>query len=134
MTDHPNAADCPHGACRLETHPLLGAPPPAPEVAFTVDGRSLTGRLGEPILAALLANGLRVCRTMPLDGEARGGYCLIGRCADCLMQVDGELNVRTCVTPLRDGLRVVTQHGLGSWEETETRDAPPDPASSGGAA
>jgi hypothetical protein len=58
------------GAGRLASHPLLGPRPSAPLVSFTVDGRSLTGRRGEPILAALLANGLRVCRTMPQGGEA----------------------------------------------------------------
>jgi hypothetical protein len=105
-----------HGARRLLAHPLLGPLPPAAEVDFTLDGRPLSGRAGEPVLAALLAAGVRVCRTMPRSGEARGGYCLIGRCADCLMQVDGEPNVRTCLTPLRAGLRVVTQRGLGAWE------------------
>jgi hypothetical protein len=105
-----------HGSRRLETHPLLGPLPPAATVAFTVDGRALTGRIGEPILAALLAAGVRVCRMMPQTGEARGGYCFVGRCADCLMQVDGEPNVRTCVTPLNAGMRVETQHGLGRWE------------------
>ena len=105
-----------HGSRRLADHPLLGPLPAAEAVAFTLDGRSLTGRAGEPILAALLASGVRRCRTMPRSGEARGGYCLVGRCADCLMQVDGEPNVRTCVTLLREGMRVETQHGLGRWE------------------
>jgi hypothetical protein len=132
MTEIDQPPDVPHGATRLETHPLLGSLPPASPIAFTVDGRPLSGRLGEPILAALLAGGLRTCRTMPLDGGARGGYCLVGRCPDCLMQVDGELNVRTCLTPLREGMRVVTQHGLGTWETPS--DEPPDPASDGGAA
>jgi hypothetical protein len=31
------------------------------------------------------------------------------------MTVDGELNVRACVTPVRDGMVVTTQHGLGAW-------------------
>lgn len=104
-----------HGARRLLDHPLLGPLPPGEEAGFTFDGRSLTGRAGEPILAALLAAGVRVCRTMPHSGEARGGYCLVGRCTDCLMQVDGEPNVRTCLAPLRAGSRVATQHGLGAW-------------------
>jgi hypothetical protein len=104
-----------HGSRRLDVHPLLGPLPPADEVGFTLDGRSLTGRAGEPILAALLAAGVRVCRTMPRSGEPRGGYCLVGRCADCLMVVDGEPNIQTCVTPLRAWARVETQHGVGHW-------------------
>jgi hypothetical protein len=118
MTDVPGPAapSPPHGARRLNHHPLLGTLPQADEVAFTLDGRHVSGRAGEPILAALLASGVRVCRTMPRSGEARGGYCLVGRCTDCLMQVDGEPNVRTCLTPLRAGIRVATLHGFGTWE------------------
>ena len=36
----------------------------------------------------------------------------MGRCTDCMMIVDGEPNVRTCITPVRDGMRVQVQHGL----------------------
>lgn len=70
-------------------------------------------RPGEPIVVALLAAGLRVFRTMPHTGEARGGYCMVGRCTDCLMIVNGRPNVRTCVTPVEPGMVVQTQHGLG---------------------
>jgi hypothetical protein len=103
-------------ARRIETHPILGPLPEAATVRVILDGRPLAARAGEPIAAALLAAGVRVFRTMPVAGEARGGYCLVGRCADCLMTVDGELNVRTCLTPVRDGMRIVTQHGLGEWD------------------
>jgi hypothetical protein len=115
MTDRPDPGEPGHGARRLSDHPLLGRQPAAEEVGVTLDGNPLIGRAGEPILVALLAAGVRVCRTMPHAGEARGGYCLVGRCADCLMQVDGEANVRTCVTPIHDGMRIVTQRGLGEW-------------------
>lgn len=101
---------------RIGTHPILGPLPGAATVRVTLDGRPLSARAGEPIIAALLAAGVRVFRTMPGAGEARGGYCMIGRCSDCLMTVDGELNVRACVTPVRDGMRIVTQHGLGEWD------------------
>jgi 2Fe-2S iron-sulfur cluster binding domain len=98
---------------RVHDHPLLGPLPPAPAVPFTFDGRPLAARGGEPIAAALLANGVRVFRTMPRSGEARGGWCLVGRCPDCLVIVDGRPNVRACVTPVVAGMRVATQHGLG---------------------
>jgi predicted molibdopterin-dependent oxidoreductase YjgC len=101
---------------RILDHPTLGQLPPAEMVEITVDGRKVTARDGETIAASLIAAGIRVFRTMPRSGEARGGYCLVGRCSDCLMQVDGELNVRVCVTPTRDGMRVETQHGLGKFD------------------
>jgi aerobic-type carbon monoxide dehydrogenase small subunit (CoxS/CutS family) len=80
---------------------------------FTFDGVAVRGREGEPIAAALLAAGQRVFRTMPRYGDARGGYCMIGRCADCAVVVDGVPNVRACVTMVRAGLDVRTQYGLG---------------------
>ena len=124
-SSHPVPTDAPpHGCRRLDAHPLLGPLPPPADVEFTIQGRPITGRAGEPILVALLAAGIRVCRTMPRSGEARGGYCLADRCSDCLMQVDGEPNVRTCVTPLRPGMRVETQHGPGRWAGALTTSGP----------
>ncbi len=112
---------------RIEHHPILGPLPAAASVRVAFDGRPLAARAGEPIAAVLLAAGVRVFRTMPGAGEARGGYCLVGRCADCLMTVDGELNVRACLTPVRDGMRIVTQRGLGEWDAAGTA-----PEASGG--
>lgn len=87
------------------------------EVAFTFDGRELSGFVGEPIVAALFANGVRVFRTMPKTGAPRGGFCFAGRCSDCQMIVDGVPNVMACITPLVFGMRVETQHGVGHWPE-----------------
>jgi predicted molibdopterin-dependent oxidoreductase YjgC len=100
-------------ASRIDDHPALGPVPAVADVTFMFDGAPLTGRSGEPIAAALLAAGVRVFRTMPGSGEPRGGFCLVGRCVDCLVVVDGQPNVRACVTPLRAGVRVETQRGLG---------------------
>ena len=105
-----------HGAARVAEHAVLGALPPAPAVAFTFDGIPVAGRAGEPIVAALFAAGFRVLRTMPRFGDARGGYCMVGRCADCLVVVDGVPNVAACVTPVGKGLDVRTQHGLGETD------------------
>jgi aerobic-type carbon monoxide dehydrogenase small subunit (CoxS/CutS family) len=110
------------GAARIDAHPILGDLPPRPLVAFTFDGASVEGRAGEPIAAALFATGYRVLRTMPRFGDARGGYCMIGRCADCMVVVDGIPNVPACLTPISAGLVVRTQRGLGESEWGETRE------------
>lgn len=102
-----------HGAGRVEEQALPGRPAMAVDARLTFDGRAIGGREGEPLLAALLAEGIRVVRTMPKTGEARGGYCLVGRCTDCLVVVDGQPNVRACLASLRDGMRVETQVGSG---------------------
>lgn len=84
-----------------------------PLVELTLDGFRIGGREGEPLAVALLAAGVQVVRTMPESGEPRGGFCFSGRCADCLMIVDGISGVRACMTAVREGMRVETQHGFG---------------------
>jgi len=101
---------------RLRSHPVLGDLPVVPVVRFTVDGREIEARAGEMIAAALLANDIHVFRTSPHTGEPRGPFCAVGRCPDCMMTVDGVLNVQTCMTPVREGMRVETQQGLGTWK------------------
>jgi len=66
----------------------------------------IAARGGEPIAAALAAAGTRVSRLSAHTGEPRGVFCALGRCTDCVMTVDGVPNVRTCVTPVRDGMRL----------------------------
>jgi aerobic-type carbon monoxide dehydrogenase small subunit (CoxS/CutS family) len=50
-------------------------------------------------------------------GSPRQMFCGIGRCTDCVMTVDGIPGVRTCVTEVREGMRVERQRGSGSWGE-----------------
>ncbi len=101
---------------RIVAHPHLGPLPAAEHVQITVDGESLDALIGEPVAATLLAHGRRICRTTVRAGEPRGVFCAIGLCGDCAMQIDGIPGVRACVTPVRAGMRVETQHGLGVWE------------------
>lgn len=110
-----------HGVRRIVDHPMLGTLPDAATVRFTFDGAPIEAREGEPIAAALLAAGVRLLRTMPRYGGPRGGYCMIGRCADCAVVVDGVPNVPACVTPVRNGMSVARQRGLGDgvWEVPE---------------
>jgi predicted molibdopterin-dependent oxidoreductase YjgC len=110
------------GAIRITAHPILGELPPVPLVQFTFDDAAVLGREGEPIAAALFAAGYRVLRTMPRFGDARGGYCMIGRCADCLVVVDGLPNVPACRTPIVAGQAVRTQRGLGETASDEARE------------
>ena len=104
------------GAARITAHPILGDLPPGPLVEFSFDGVPVEGREGEPIAAALFAAGYRILRTMPRFGDARGGYCMIGRCTDCMVVVDDVPNVPACLTPVFAGLVVRTQRGLGESE------------------
>ncbi len=97
---------------RIVDHPILGPLEQVETITIHVDGRPVQARPGEPIAAALYAAGLRTARFTPKHGEPRGLYCGIGQCTDCVMEVNDVPNVRTCVTPVAEGMKVRTQHGL----------------------
>ena len=102
---------------RVRQHPILGGIAPSKRVSIEVDGRKIWAREGEPIAAALTANGIRHFRFSPKYHQPRGLFCAIGRCTDCVMTVDEKPNVRTCITPVRAGMRIKTQQGIGKWRE-----------------
>lgn len=99
---------------RISEHPILGCPTERKLVTFTLDGKEMTGYEGEPIAAALKAAGVMVHRYTAKKHEPRGIFCAIGRCTDCVMIVDGKPNIRTCVTPLTEGMNVQTQYGVSA--------------------
>ncbi len=107
---------------RIETHPILGEAKWGNRVTLMVDGEPVEAIEGEPIATALLAAGRRAFRRTTQRSEPRGVFCALGRCTDCVMIVDGQPNVRTCVTPASDGMIVETQFGLGHWGEKPARD------------
>lgn len=108
---------------RILEHPILGEMKQGRLVSFFFDGKKLQGYEGEPIAMALKAAGVMVHRYTKKRHEPRGIFCAIGRCTDCVMVVDGVPNVRTCVTPLKEGMRVQTQYGVSEkalQEDCET--------------
>ena len=101
---------------RVLRHPILGdLPDDVNWVKITVDGRDIEAVDGEPVAAAVMASGIRKCRTTSKFHHTRGVFCAIGRCTDCAMTVDGIPNVRTCVARVEPGMIVETQEGLGKW-------------------
>lgn len=77
-------------------------------VHFTFDGEPQTATGSVSVAAALTGAGhTRLRRT---DGDsARGMFCGIGVCQDCLVTIDGRPNRRACMTLLEDGMAVETQ-------------------------
>jgi len=100
---------------RIAEHPILGEMKSSKEIEIIVDGKPYSALEGEMIAAALIANGIQTFRYTKHKGP-RGIYCGIGRCTDCIMTVNGVPNVRTCITPVQDGMRIETQHGTGVWK------------------
>jgi predicted molibdopterin-dependent oxidoreductase YjgC len=102
---------------RIVSHPVLGNLGSTENVTITVDGKQVLAIKGEMILAALLAEGIIVNRYTHKRGEPRGLFCGIGQCTDCMMVVNKKPNVRTCITPVSEGMIIETQYGLAKGEK-----------------
>lgn len=86
---------------------------------LTVDGMSVQLRPGETVAAALLLAGHKAGRTTPVTGAARGPYCMMGVCFDCLVTIDGEGNRQACMVEAKDGMVVTRQMGARALAEKE---------------
>jgi predicted molibdopterin-dependent oxidoreductase YjgC len=77
-------------------------------VSLTVDGEPIAAHSGETVAVAMLAAGRRTLRRTALRGSPRGLFCVMGACFDCLVIIDGELGVRSCMAMVEDGMVVST--------------------------
>ena len=77
---------------RISEHPIIESYNKGRKVTFSFDGKELSGYEGESIAAG-------------------------GGGAGCVMIVYGVPNVRTCVTPLEEGMQIQTQYGVEPKKE-----------------
>jgi D-hydroxyproline dehydrogenase subunit gamma len=82
-------------------------PEDAPSVRFTLNGSPATATAGSSIAAALLANGVSHFRRSA-NGSPRAPLCGMGICYECRVKVNGELNVKSCLAPVEEGIEVQT--------------------------
>ena len=106
---------------RIEDHPILGRAKWGKKIKLLVDNEPVAAFEGEPIAVALMAAGRRFFRFTTKRYEPRGVFCALGRCTDCVMIVDGQPNVRTCVTPARDGMVIETLNRQVRWENIKSK-------------
>jgi len=102
---------------RIKNHSILGIEDIKDWVQIEVDGKKIKAKKGEMIIAALIANEIYINRYTVKRNEPRGIFCGIGQCTDCVMIVNGKPNVRTCITPVEDGMVIKTQHGIRGEEK-----------------
>ena len=80
-------------------------------VRFYFNDQLVDAREGEPIAAALMAAGIRTLRRTRHGSSPRGVYCGIGYCYECRVTVNGVTGVRSCLTPVAEGMRVESEDG-----------------------
>lgn len=91
---------------RIIDHPILGSIDNQNTIPFQFDGKTYYSRIGETVAAALLANGVRRLRNHEESGKPRGFYCNIGHCMECRVTVNGQSNVRACLTLVEKNMRI----------------------------
>jgi sarcosine oxidase subunit alpha len=89
---------------------------PSRRLTFTFDDQPMTAVPGQSIGAALYAAGVRIFTRSFKYHRPRGLFCVAGDCPNCLMQVDGRPNVRTCIEPVREGQVVRHQNAWPSLD------------------
>lgn len=102
---------------RIRQHPILSIEPQE-KVEFHWKGRKLIAKQGEMIASALFANGVRIFGHHPKDNAPQGIFCANGQCAQCMVLADG-VPVKSCMTPVRPGMRVESVDGLPELPKVE---------------
>jgi len=77
-------------------------------LTVSVDGEAAEAYPGETVATLLLALGRRTFRHTDHLHAPRGLFCGMGVCFDCLVTVDGQPNVRACITPVHAGMAIET--------------------------
>ncbi|CAN5513315.1 (2Fe-2S)-binding protein [soil metagenome] len=83
---------------------------PAP-IRLVVNGQAVTCYPGETVATALLASGINAFgRTA--SGAPRAPVCNMGVCFECVVTIEGNVGVRSCMTRATDNMCIeVPNHG-----------------------
>ncbi len=85
------------------------------------DGKPVPACSGDTVASALFAGGRRIFSRSFKYHRPRGLLCGSGDCPNCIMEIDGKPNVRACLTPVRDGMQVLSQHAWPSVDHDVLR-------------
>lgn len=84
---------------------------------FTFEGKEYAAYKGDSIASALAAGGVKIFSRSFKYHRQRGLLCMAGNCPNCLVTVDGTPNVRSCKTPVQEGMLVTSQN---AWPSLDT--------------
>lgn len=84
-----------------------------PAIRILIDGTAHTALAGDSLMTAILTATGRL-RVSEFGDGPRAGFCLMGACQDCWVQLDDGRRVRACTTPADEGMAVLTDSELGN--------------------
>ena len=96
------------------------------DVRFSFNGQPVSARAGQSLAAALINAG-HIALRKTAKGQERGIFCGMGVCQDCLVTVNGNPNIRACMTRAADDLTVTSQDPLPSLSDAQAPTPNGDP-------
>ena len=75
-------------------------------VQLSINGRSVAATPGETVLAALTAAGFKTFKKSNVRGEARGPFCGMGVCYECLVTINGVPKQRACMVEVQENMEI----------------------------
>lgn len=79
-------------------------------VRISFEGKAMDVPAGISVAAAVLghAHPHGTCRN-GADGSERNPFCLMGVCFECMMEINGQPNVQSCLVAVEEGMVVARQ-------------------------
>lgn len=93
---------------RIRNHPVIDFKE-GKKIQFYFNKKKIFGEEGDTIASALHTNGVNVFSHSLRYKRPRGFFCGIGKCSSCFMTVDEIPNIRTCIVPLKENMKVSQQ-------------------------
>jgi aerobic-type carbon monoxide dehydrogenase small subunit (CoxS/CutS family) len=75
-------------------------------LTFFLNGEPCRALIGDTIMTALLTQSQGLRRADP-SGAVRAGFCVMGACQDCWVATEDGSRLRSCLTLIEPGLRLV---------------------------
>jgi D-hydroxyproline dehydrogenase subunit gamma len=76
-------------------------------VRFFIDGQPAEAAKGDTLLTAILLN-VHYVRRFEFGDSHRAGFCIMGACQDCWVQLADGSRTRACTTLVAEGMSVIT--------------------------
>jgi sarcosine oxidase subunit alpha len=108
---------------RIKNHPIIDFEHKK-KISFTFNNKKMTGFESDCIASALHAQGVKILTKSLKYDSPRGFFCGIGKCSSCLMRVNGIPNVRTCIAPLKQNVKVEMQGKFGELPSAKFEEKP----------
>jgi len=84
------------------------------KISFQFENKFYTANSGESIASALISNNIYAINEK--NTSKRGVFCGMGVCHECLVEVNGQNNVRACITKLRSNAIIYKQKEISIKE------------------